>query len=110
MGVSRDTGRLRSFNRTVMRRIGALHDRFLDRNRPFGESRLLYEIGAGGADVRKLHARLGIDSGYLSRMLRLLESQELVTTWPAPGDARMRRTELTATGKAERRLLDRRSD
>jgi DNA-binding MarR family transcriptional regulator len=92
------------------RRIGALHDQFLGRNRPLGESRLLYEIGTSGADVRELRARLGIDSGYFSRMLRSLESQGLVTTRPAPGDARMRRAELTATGKAERRLLDRRSD
>ena len=37
--------RVRSFNRTVSQRIGALKDHFLDRHRPLGKARLLYEIG-----------------------------------------------------------------
>lgn len=44
--------RLRSFNRTLSQRIGALNDRFLDRGRPLGEARLLYEIGHDGAELR----------------------------------------------------------
>jgi len=59
--------RLRSFNRTVSQRIGTLKDHFLDRDRPLGEARLLYEIGRAGADVRDLRARLELDSGYVSR-------------------------------------------
>jgi hypothetical protein len=48
--------RVRSFNRTVSQRIGALNDHFLGRGRPLGEARLLYEIGRTGADVRDLRA------------------------------------------------------
>jgi DNA-binding MarR family transcriptional regulator len=70
--------RVRSFNRTVSQRIGALNDHFLDRARPLGEARLLYEIGSAGAEVRKLRARLELDSGYVSRLLRSLERQGLV--------------------------------
>jgi hypothetical protein len=44
--------RVRSFNRAVSQRIGALNDHFLDRDRPLGEARLLYEIGRAGAEVR----------------------------------------------------------
>jgi len=45
---------VRSFNRTVTQRIGALSDRFLARDRPLGESRMLWEIGADGCEVRTL--------------------------------------------------------
>ena len=63
---------VRSFNRTVMTAIGALDDRFLGRSRPMGEARLLWEVGRDGAEVRELRARLGLDSGYVSRLLRSL--------------------------------------
>jgi len=67
--------RLRSFNRTVTRRIGALEDDFMGRHRPLGESRLLFEIGPAGARVQRLRTRLGLDSGYASRMLQSLEAE-----------------------------------
>ncbi|HWG78375.1 MAG TPA: helix-turn-helix domain-containing GNAT family N-acetyltransferase [Stellaceae bacterium] len=102
--------RLRSFNRTVSQRIGALDDRFLDRGRPLGEARLLYEIGHGGAEVRALRARLELDSGYVSRLLRSLERQRLVTGERAAGDGRVRRVRLTAKGRREVAELDRRAD
>lgn len=100
---------VRRFNRTVTERIGALHDRYLGRERPLGEARLLWEIGAG-ADLRELRARLGIDSGYLSRLIRSLEAQALVRVEASSADRRVRRVRLTRAGAAERRALDRRSD
>src|SRR5215470_1793231 len=101
---------VRSFNRIVAERIGALDDRFLKRNRPIGEARLLWEIGAQGAEVRELRSRLGIDSGYLSRVLRSLEKQKLTKTRADLEDRRVRRVSLTKTGLAERAELERRSD
>lgn len=101
---------LRRFNRTVTRRIGVLQDSFLGRGRPVGESRFLYEIGTEGSDIRCLRARLGLDSGYTSRLLRALEDQGLISTGPSPGDARVRFVKLTATGLKERNTLDRLSD
>ncbi len=59
-------GQVRRFNRTVTQRIGALNDAFLSRGRPLGQARLLWEIGPDGSDVRRLRARLDLDSGYLS--------------------------------------------
>ncbi|HET8647419.1 MAG TPA: MarR family transcriptional regulator, partial [Vicinamibacteria bacterium] len=67
--------RVRSFNRLVTERVGALHDHFLGRDRPLGECRLLWEIGAGPIEIRHLRARLALDSAYVSRLLRSLESQ-----------------------------------
>jgi DNA-binding MarR family transcriptional regulator/GNAT superfamily N-acetyltransferase len=101
---------VRRFNRVVAERIGALEDHFLGRSRPLGEARLLWEIGPDGADVRDLRGRLGLDSGYVSRLLRLLERQGLVTVRVNAGDARVRRAMLTKRGLAERRELDKRSD
>ena len=49
---------VRRFNRLVTQRAGALDDHFLGRDRPLGESRVLWEIGAQGADLRDLRARL----------------------------------------------------
>ena len=101
---------VRSFNRTVAEGIGALGDRFLGRARPMAEARLLWEIGPDGAEVRELRARLGLDSGYLSRVLRSLERQRLVALRVRPDDRRVRRAHLTRAGLAERAELDRRSD
>jgi DNA-binding MarR family transcriptional regulator/GNAT superfamily N-acetyltransferase len=101
---------VRRFNRLVAEGIGAIDDRFLGRSRPMGESRLLWEIGPDGAEVRELRARLGLDSGYVSRVLRALERARLVTVKAHPDDGRVRRVYLTKAGLAERAELDRRSD
>ncbi|MCL5996192.1 MAG: helix-turn-helix domain-containing GNAT family N-acetyltransferase [Chloroflexi bacterium] len=101
---------IRSFNRTLTERVGALDDRFLGRARPIGEARLLWEIGVEGSEIRALRGRLGLDSGYVSRMLRSLEHQGLVVTDVSPGDRRARRVHLTEAGQAERAELGRRSN
>jgi DNA-binding MarR family transcriptional regulator len=101
---------VRSFNRTVTERVGALSDRFLGLERPLGEARVLWEIGHEGCEVRLLRSRLGLDSGYLSRLLRALESAGLVEVTASASDRRLRVARLTAAGRAERAALDERSD
>ncbi|MEU0830425.1 helix-turn-helix domain-containing GNAT family N-acetyltransferase [Streptomyces sp. NPDC059153] len=101
---------VRRFNRTVTERVGVLHGHYLGRGRPVGEARLLWEIGEQGQDVRRLRERLGLDSGYVSRLLRSLEAAGLVTVEPRPRDRRVRTVRLTDAGRAERVALDRRSD
>jgi DNA-binding MarR family transcriptional regulator/GNAT superfamily N-acetyltransferase len=99
--------RVRRFNREVTRRVGALSDDYLRRGRTLAESRLLFEIGPDGADVRSLRARLALDSGYLSRLLRALEAQGLVEVRRGSDDARVRRARLTRKGRTEFIALDR---
>jgi DNA-binding MarR family transcriptional regulator/GNAT superfamily N-acetyltransferase len=70
----------------------------------------LWEIGPAGCDVRLLRARLGLDSGYLSRLLRSLEAAGLVVVEPSENDRRVRTARLTPAGFAERELLDSRSN
>jgi DNA-binding MarR family transcriptional regulator len=101
---------VRRFNRAVTQRIGALEDNYLHRARPLGEARLLWEIGRDGCDVRTLRTRLDLDSGYLSRLLRSLEADGLVTVAPRPSDRRVREARLTPAGRMERALLDQRSN
>ncbi len=101
---------VRRFNRTVTQRIGAITDHFLGSARPMSESRTLWEIAPEGTEVRALRARLGLDSGYTSRVLRSLEHQGLITLDASPDDRRVRRIHLTDAGRAERAVLDARSD
>jgi DNA-binding MarR family transcriptional regulator/GNAT superfamily N-acetyltransferase len=103
-------GQVRRFNRVVTERVGALDDHFLGRDRPLGEARLLWEIGLGGCEVRLLRARLGLDSGYMSRLLRSLEAGGLVKVGVGGGDRRTRVARLTAAGRCERAALDKRSE
>jgi len=102
---------LRSFNRAVTRRIGALEDSYLARGRPLGEARLLFELGSSeGTDLRLLRDRLGLDSGYLSRLLRSLEKQGLIEVRRRAEDGRTREVLLTTKGRTEFAAYDRLSD
>src|SRR5207249_7980251 len=101
---------VRRFNRAVTQRAGALDDEFLTRGRPLGQARVLWEIGPDGRDVRDLRGRLDLDSGYLSRLLRALERDGLITVEVNEADGRLRTARLTGAGRAERAELDRRSD
>jgi DNA-binding MarR family transcriptional regulator len=101
---------VRRFNRVVTQRVGALADDYLSRSRALGASRLLWEIGAEGCEVRALRARLNMDSGQLSRLLRALEAEGLVEVLASAADGRIRVARLTGQGLAERRLLDDRSN
>src|SRR5579872_4382266 len=106
----RQIAKIRSFNRTVTRRLGVLNERYLGRDRPLVESRLLFEIGTQGASVRELRTRLGLDSGFSSRLLRSLERKKLVRTEAAGSDGRVRIARLTRSGLAELRRLNSLSD
>jgi DNA-binding MarR family transcriptional regulator/GNAT superfamily N-acetyltransferase len=101
---------VRRFNRLVTRRVGALDDSYLSRGRPLGEARLIFEIGLAGADARSLRAALGLDSGYLSRLLRALSAEGLIEVARGKGDARVKRVALTAKGRGELAAYERLSD
>src|SRR3954469_20509523 len=109
MSTTADIAQVRSFNRLVTRQVGALNDRYGGR-RPLGEARVLFEIGSGGAPPRDVRARLGLDSGYLARMIRSLQADGLVEERHNPADRRTKQLRLTRAGRAEMRVLDRFAD
>jgi DNA-binding MarR family transcriptional regulator/GNAT superfamily N-acetyltransferase len=100
---------LRQFNRFYTQTIGILTDRYLGQDRPLGESRVMFEIGTDGADLRELRGRLDLDAGYLSRVLRSLRDQGLVLVRPHPDDSRVRSAELTPAGLRELNGLNERA-
>src|SRR5215211_2430237 len=101
---------LRHFNRAWSQRVGVLDESFLGSGRPIGPSRLLFELGRESVSVRELRDRTGLDSGYVSRLLRRLEREGLVRTEVDPGDARRRLVALTSAGQLARDDLDDRSE
>ena len=104
---------VRRFNRSYTQRIGVLEDSFLGMGMPLGPARLLFEIGATpGAppSTQALRERLGLDSGYLSRLLRRLERDGLIQVIPDPGDRRRRLVILTEAGRQRWQDLECRSD
>jgi DNA-binding MarR family transcriptional regulator/GNAT superfamily N-acetyltransferase len=101
---------VRRFNRLVTQRVGALEVDYLRRGRPLAEARLIFEISADGADVRALRSRLGLDSGYLSRLLQSLKAQGLIAVTKGDDDGRRRNVSLTRKGSAEHAAYDRLSD
>lgn len=102
---------VRRFNRAVSQRIGALETSYLSRGRPLGEARLIFEVGPSGGEVAVLREKLGLDSGYLSRLLRSLEAQGLVEVGREDGeDGRRRRAKLTEAGLIEFAAYDELSD
>ncbi len=107
---SAQIAQVRRFNRVATERAGALSERFLGRKRPLRQARLLWEIGRSGANVRDLRARLGLDSGYLSRLLRSLEAEGLILVRPSASDRRVRRATLTSRGEREWDELEARSE
>lgn len=110
--MSVDTSVMRRFNLSYVRRVGALEESFLGSGMPYGTARLLHEIGVGpGAlTVQTLRTRLGLDSGYVSRILRSLEKSGYVTVSPDPADGRRRVVGLTEAGRARWDDLERRSE
>ncbi|MFI1991955.1 GNAT family N-acetyltransferase [Actinoplanes sp. NPDC020271] len=100
--------RVRAFNRYYTQHLGVLTDRYLGQERTLGAARLLYEIGER-ADLRDLRARLGLDAGYLTRLLRGLQEEGLVVVRTDPSDGRARIAGLTEAGLRERAELDERS-
>src|SRR5258706_13767882 len=87
-----------SFKRTMTERVGVLNDHFLGRNHPLGEARLLWEIGAEGTSVRELRCRLGLDSAYVSRLLRSIEKQGLLVVRTSEHYGRVPQVQLSEAG------------
>jgi DNA-binding MarR family transcriptional regulator/GNAT superfamily N-acetyltransferase len=105
-----ETEVLRRFNRAWSQRVGLLGDSYLGQGRTLGASRLLFEVGLTGCGVLELRRRLGLDSGYLSRLLRRLEDDGLVTVRADPDDGRRRVVVPTAQGRRALGRLEERSE
>ena len=102
---------VRRFNRFYTRRIGALEERLLHSSLSLTEARVLYELAhRGEPTATEMRRELGLDAGYLSRILRRFQKIGWVQRKTASGDARRQLLSLTRSGRAEFDLLNARSD
>jgi DNA-binding MarR family transcriptional regulator/GNAT superfamily N-acetyltransferase len=103
-------GAFRRFNRFYTRIIGLLDEGLLESGYSLTEARVLFELATrGDAGASEIAAALGVDAGYLSRILRGFEKTGLLTRSPLATDARHAVLRLTRKGRAAFAELDRRS-
>lgn len=101
---------LRAFNRFYTHRIGVLEEGLLSSPFPLTQARVLFELAQRGqAGAKEIGDHLGLDAGYLSRILRGFANAGLVTRKPSPQDRRRTMLSLTAAGRRAFAELDRRS-
>jgi DNA-binding MarR family transcriptional regulator/N-acetylglutamate synthase-like GNAT family acetyltransferase len=101
---------VRQFNRFYTRRIGVLEEGLLDSPFSLTEARVLYELAQSeGATATRLAGELGLDPGYLSRILAGFEKRGLIARAPSEHDGRQSVLSLTEAGRAAFAALDERS-
>jgi DNA-binding MarR family transcriptional regulator/predicted GNAT family acetyltransferase len=92
---------VRRFNRFYTRQIGALQEHLLQAEFSLTEARILYELGtANGLKSADLCQMLGLDPGYLSRVIAGFEKKGLIVRTRLPNDGRAALIQLTDTGRA----------
>jgi DNA-binding MarR family transcriptional regulator/GNAT superfamily N-acetyltransferase len=98
--AARDIATVRAFNRDYTRRIGILQESLLDSPYSLTEARVLYEIAhREGVTAAELANDLGLDRGYLSRILKKFSRGELVAQRESASDGRRRHLGLTTAGQ-----------
>lgn len=98
---------VRRFNRFYTQSIGVLQERLLSSPHSLAEARVLFEVARSGrTQARELVATLGLDPGYLSRILRRLADAGLIAREPAADDRRRTNLSLTERGRERFAWLD----
>jgi len=106
----RRVGFVRRFNRFWTRQVGVLREGYLESPFSLTEVRVLYELAhCEETTASELGEELGLDAGYLSRILRGFEKQGLIHKRPSEADGRRRLLRLTERGQEAFAPLDARS-
>ncbi len=101
---------VRRFNRFFTRQIGVLREGLLHSPYSLTEARIIFELAnRSNLTASDLGNELGLDAGYLSRILNKLEQQNLIEKTPSDDDRRQRLISLTTEGQNAFSLLDNRS-
>jgi len=101
---------VRRFNRFYTRQIGLLQESYLKSQFSLSQVRVLYELAhRERPTASELGRELGLDPGYLSRILRLFEKRGFLTRAPSKADGRQSHLSLTARGQAAFAPLNTRS-
>ena len=101
---------VRAFNRLYTRKLGVLDQHLLDSPYSLTEARVLYELAHRDApSAKEIGAALGLDAGYLSRIVQNFSDKGLITRKPLPADRRQVQLGLTAKGRLAFSRLEQRS-
>lgn len=101
---------LRAFNRFYTRKIGVLDESLLSSPFSLTQARVLFELAQRGqTGANEIGNHLGLDAGYLSRMVRGFVDDGLVARKPSTHDRRRTLLSLTVAGRQAFAKLDRRS-
>jgi DNA-binding MarR family transcriptional regulator len=101
---------VRAFNRFYTRKLGVLDQQLLKSPFSLSEARVLYELAhREDAAARDIGTELGLDPGYLSRIVQKFDDDGLITRKPLATDRRQTRLGLTAKGRQAFARLDRSS-
>jgi DNA-binding MarR family transcriptional regulator/predicted GNAT family acetyltransferase len=101
---------VRHFNRFFTRQIGVLRESLLHSPYSLAEARIIFELAnQSNLTASGLCNKLGLDAGYLSRILNKLEQQNLIEKARSNDDGRQRLISLTSEGQKAFSLLDNRS-
>jgi DNA-binding MarR family transcriptional regulator/N-acetylglutamate synthase-like GNAT family acetyltransferase len=110
-GLDQRIAAVRQFNRFYTQRIGVLRNPFLESPFSLTEARVLFELGHRDQPAASEISRtLGLDPGYLSRILRGFSKSGLIAKQRSDQDGRQSLLSLTASGRKAVSLLDSRSD
>jgi DNA-binding MarR family transcriptional regulator/GNAT superfamily N-acetyltransferase len=101
---------VRSFNRFYTRKLGVLDQQLLKTPFSLSEARVLYELANGeNLAAKEIGIELGLDPGYLSRIIQNFDENGLITRKPLSSDRRQYQLSLTAKGRQAFAKLDRSS-
>ena len=107
---ARDIAAIRHFNRFYTRQIGVLDEGLLDSPFTLTQARVLYELGqVKHTTAKDLGEKLGLDAGYLSRILQVFARRKLISRRRAAADSRHVEIALTSSGRRVQLDLDDRS-
>ena len=99
---------VRAFNRFYTRKLGVLDQQLLKSPYSLSEARVLYELAhREDLSAKEICAELGLDAGYLSRIVQRFDDAGLITSKPLPSDRRQNRLALTARGRQTFAKLER---
>src|ERR1700738_1077608 len=101
---------VRAFNRFYTRKLGVLDQQLLRSPFSLSEARVLYELAhREELAAKEIGTELGLDPGYLSRIIQNFDENGLITRKPLPTDRRQYRLSLTAKGRQAFAKIDRSS-
>jgi DNA-binding MarR family transcriptional regulator/ribosomal protein S18 acetylase RimI-like enzyme len=100
----------RAFNRFYTRKLGVLDQQLLQSPYSLSEARVMYELAhRGELAAKEIGAELGLDPGYLSRIMQKFDEDGLITRTPLASDRRQYQLSLTTKGRQAFAKLDRSS-